>query len=132
VRKGLCPHSLREPQTDSALYFIAGTKRIRSSRRKPVSRTASGEIRQNDAGLVRLQGIGNICRRVGQKQVCRPQAHKAGQLFPAQVLPDLQRKGPVRQRSLSDDLSYSRVVCFFIGVHEIAALSFGYFVSKTK
>ncbi len=43
---------------------------------------------------VRQQGIGNICRRVGHEQVRRPQAYKAGQLFPAQVLSDLQRKGP--------------------------------------
>ena len=81
---------------------------------------------------MRLQGIGNICRRAGQKQVCRPKAHKAGQLFPAQVLQDLQRKGLCGKEAFLLTLSYSRVVLFFIGVHEIAALSFGYFVSKTK
>jgi len=42
----------------------------------------------------------------GHKQVRGAQAHKAGQLFPAPVLPDLQRKGPVRQRSLSGDLTF--------------------------
>jgi len=47
---------------------------------------------------VRLQGIGNICRREGNEHM--------GQLFPAQVLPDLQGKGRVRQRSLSADLIF--------------------------
>jgi hypothetical protein len=57
----------------------------------PVSRPASGEIRQNYGGPVRLQGIGNICRSMGNERV--------GQLFPAQVLADLQGNGPVRKEA---------------------------------
>jgi hypothetical protein len=36
-------------------------------------------------------------------------------------------KWPVRQRSLFSDLIYSSIVLFFIGVHEIATLSFASF-----
>jgi len=36
-------------------------------------------------------------------------------------------KGPCAQRSISADLIYSRIVCFFQGVHEVATLSFGSF-----
>jgi hypothetical protein len=36
----------------------------------------------------------------------RPRMCEAGQIFTAQVLPDLQGKGPVRQRSLSADLIF--------------------------
>jgi len=35
----------------------------------------------------------------GYEQVRGPKAHKAGQLFPAQVLPDLQRKGQERKEA---------------------------------
>jgi len=42
----------------------------------------------------------------GNKQVHGPQAHKAGQLFPAPVLPDLQRIRPRAQRSISADLIF--------------------------
>ncbi|WP_299511885.1 hypothetical protein [Mucilaginibacter sp.] len=48
-----------------------------------------------------------------------------------EVFPDLQRKGLVRQRSLFADLIYSSIVCF-IGIHEVAALSFCYFLIKQK
>jgi len=39
-------------------------------------------------------------------QKCWERASEAGQLFAAQVLPDLQGKGLVRQRSLSADLIF--------------------------
>jgi hypothetical protein len=50
-----------------------------------VSRTASGKIRQNDGGYVRLQGIAIVAEALAKCE--RSRAH-----FAAQVLPDLQGK----------------------------------------
>jgi hypothetical protein len=52
--------------------------------------------------------------------------------FAAPVLPGLQRKGLVRKEAYSADLMLFTSNLFFNGVHEIAALSFGYFCVKTK
>jgi hypothetical protein len=54
------------------------------------------KIRQNDGGLCGCKGIAILAEAVA----C---ANEVGQDFAAQVLPDLQGKGPVRQRSLSAD-----------------------------
>lgn len=48
------------------------------------------------------------------------------------VLTDLQGKGFVWQRSISADSLYSLVVLFSIGVHEVAALSIGYFCGHKR
>jgi hypothetical protein len=54
----------------------------------PVSRTASGEIRQNNGGLVWLQGESKFCRSGGQVG-----AQRMRETFAYLVLPDLQGKG---------------------------------------
>jgi hypothetical protein len=61
---------------------------------KSVSRTSFGEIRQNNGGQIRWQGIATFAEALGYE--CAP----AGQKIAAPVLPDLQRKALVRQRSL--------------------------------
>jgi hypothetical protein len=66
----------------------------------PVSRTASDEIRQNDGGLCVKAGHRKFLQRRGPVCALWPQ------MFPAQVLPDLQGNGLVRQRSISTDLIF--------------------------
>jgi hypothetical protein len=55
-----------------------------------------------------------------------------GKILQPEVLPDLQRKGPVRQRSLSADLIYSLVVCFFKVFMRSLRLVFASFLSRKK
>ena len=62
---------------------------------EPVSRTASAEIRQNDGGLVRLQGGKQVLLK-RRNAWAKPK----GKTFAYVVLPDLQGKGPVRERSI--------------------------------
>jgi hypothetical protein len=44
----------------------------------------------------------------------------------------LQRNGLLRKEAFEGDLNYSPFVCFVMGVHEIATLSFSFFFSKKK
>jgi len=44
----------------------------------------------------------------------------------------LQRNGLVRKEAFEGDLNYSPFVCFVMGVHEIATLSFCFFFFQEK
>jgi hypothetical protein len=66
-----------------------------------VGKTASGESGQNNGGLVRGKGIGNFAEARGKSE------REWGKRFQPVVMPGLQGKGLVRQRSLFVDLIYS-------------------------
>ena len=59
----------------------------------PVSRPASAEIDQNNAGPERRKGHSKFCRSQAES------ARQQGKILQPVVLVNLQRKGPVRQRS---------------------------------
>jgi hypothetical protein len=85
------------------------------------SRLASGEISQNNVGHERRKEHSNICRRIGLER------HNGGYILPSVVLADLQRKGQVRQRSLSAESLYSPVVYFLLAFMSSLRFGFGYF-----
>jgi hypothetical protein len=76
-------------------------------------------------GLCAGKGLVNFCRSVS---MCD---NRAKRLQPV-VLPDLQGKGYVRQRSISADLIIREVICFFQRTHENAALSLWFFSSRKR
>jgi hypothetical protein len=55
---------------------------------------------------VQWQGIAAFTEARGHERA------KQGKKAAAQVLPDLQGDGLVRQRSISNDLIYSSIICF--------------------
>ena len=69
-----------------------------------VGKTASGESGQNDGGLERDRGIGNFAEARGNERM------QWGKRFQPVVLPGLQGKGLVRQRSLFADLIFGYFV----------------------
>jgi hypothetical protein len=66
----------------------------------PVGKTASGESGQNDGGPVRGRGIGNFAEAGGKRE------RQWSKRFQPVVLPGLQGKGQVRQRSIFAALDF--------------------------